>query len=181
MDDCMNIHKSKKYAYRMLQVHQFTLIWDEIDITGTFHIRFWWLYNKHMNRGKITEIAMMAWMTMNYSWTKQINVDPILSIKIYYISLRCRALLVSFQLCSVIFSLGDDLLFSGCHFVGEVYNNTRGNIFLRGKKDLIIQNWILLFTWDGKDFFLICLYEMWWYLVYVYSTTYYTSNCLSSF
>ena len=84
--------KSKKYTYQMLQVHQFTLIWDKIYITGTFRIRFWWLYKKHINREKITEISMIVWMTMNYSW-KQINVDPILSIKIYYICLRCCELL----------------------------------------------------------------------------------------
>ena len=96
--------KSKKYAFHMLQVHQFTLIWDKIYIAGTFCIRFWWLYNKHINGEKITEISMIVWMAMNYSW-KQINVDPILSIKIYYISLRCCELLEYLFNCIVSYFL----------------------------------------------------------------------------
>ena len=109
--------KSKKYTYQMLQVHQFTLIWDKIYITGTFRIRFWWLYNKYINRGKNqwnindcmndNELFMKA----NKCWSYFINKNLLHLFKVLWTSG------ISFQLYSVIFSLGDDSLSSGYHFV----------------------------------------------------------------
>ena len=109
--------KSKKYAYRMLQVHSFTLIWDKIYITGTFRIRFWWLCKKHINREKIhwnindcmngNELFMKA----NKCWSYFINQNLLHLFKVLWTSG------IYFQLYSVIFSLGDNSLSSGCHFV----------------------------------------------------------------